>query len=507
MRLERADDGAPIVFQATPTMSQFMQSDAYVRLLAGPVGGGKSVACCHELVRMAQMQTPNRRGERLTRFLIVRNTADQLRSTTLKTIKDWFPPAEGFGRWAATERTLYYQFGLSDKTIVKSEWMLRALDDEADIANALSLEVTAMWANECREMLAPVFAALLKRTNRYPSPKSGGGFATRAGAICDTNMPGMETYWETQMSAPPSNWSVHVQPPAVLPLADWIDRYGEDPPEELRATTTAGVTFVVDPNADNVSNLAPSYYTDAVKTDKQDDIDVYLRCRFGRTLSGLPVYDQTFHFDKHVAKEPLQVIRSENYPLCIGLDLGRTPAAVFGQMTPRGRVQILSELTSENMGIQTFLMTKLKPHLAEKYPGVPCYVAPDPAGWQKSQVNEKCPVDYLKLAGFRIVRPPTNKTKLRIEAVDTLLARSVDGEAGFVIDPSCRTLIKGFRGGYKWSVNKRGDLTNESEPTKNQFSHIHDACQYLSIVIDGDHSGAARRAARVIQVANARGWR
>lgn len=457
---------------------------------------------------MAQEQKPNARGERLTRFLVVRNTADQLRSTTLKTIRDWFPPTEGFGKWAATERTLYYQFGMPDGTIAKSEWMLRALDDEADIRNALSLEVTAMWANECREMQETVFNALLNRTNRFPSLKSGGGFASRAGAICDTNMPGMETYWEQQMSQPPKNWSVHIQPPAVLPLADWIDRYGEDPPPELVATSTAGVTFVVDPNADNVCNLAESYYTDAVSVNKPDDIDVYLRCQFGRTLSGLPVYDQTFHYNKHVSESPLQPIRSENYPICIGMDMGRTPAAVVMQMTPRGRVQVLSELISENMGIQTFINVLLKPHLAEKYAGIPCFVVPDPAGWQKSQVNEKCPVDYIKEAGFRVVRPPSNKPKVRIEAVDALLSRSIDGEAGFIIDPGCRALIKGFRGSYKWATNKRGDLTNESEPIKSHpHSDVHDALQYGSLVVDGDHAGARTRVAPKIRVANSRGWR
>ena len=91
-------------FIASQTMEDFMLSDAYVRVLAGPIGGGKSVCCAHELMRWACDQKPNAEGIRKTRMLIVRNTADQLRSTTKKTIDDWFPPGV-YGDYTATEKT------------------------------------------------------------------------------------------------------------------------------------------------------------------------------------------------------------------------------------------------------------------------------------------------------------------------------------------------------------------------------------------------------------------
>ena len=500
-------DDAPIVFVATQTMAEFMTSPAYVRVLAGPVGGGKSVCCVHELMNLAMHQVPNSEGVRRTRFLVVRNTADQLRSTTLKTIKDWFPATAGFGRWAATERTLYYRLGMPDGTIVDTEWMLRALDDEADVANALSLEVTAMWGNECRELHPAVVAALLKRTNRFPSKKTGGGFATRAGAIFDTNMPGMETWWEQKMSEPPDNWSIHLQPPAVLPVDEWIKTYGQDPEPWLVATAPSGNVFAVDPNADNVPNLAPSYYTDAVASDKDDDIDIYLRCHFGRTMSGLPVYDTTFKHNVHVSKEPLDYVRSQKYPLCIGVDCGRTPAAVITQATPAGRLLVLGELHEIGMGMQQFALTKLRPFLNERYPGVPCFVAVDPAGWAKSQGNEKSPVDYLREAGFQVVRPYTNKIEMRIGAVEQALMASADAQPRVAIAKSCTVLIKGMRGGYKWATNKTGELTNESEPIKNHpESDIQDAFQYACMVVDGNYGGNRPSARREVRVANARGW-
>jgi len=78
-------------FVATPTIESFMLSQKYVRVLAGPIGSGKSVACTHDLVAQGLEQRPNDEGVRKSRFLIVRNTADQLRSTTQKTVFDWLP--------------------------------------------------------------------------------------------------------------------------------------------------------------------------------------------------------------------------------------------------------------------------------------------------------------------------------------------------------------------------------------------------------------------------------
>ena len=80
------------VYTPSPTQRDFMLGKSYVRVLAGPVGGGKSVTCVHELVRLACGQAPNAAGVRKTRAVIVRNTADQLALTTRKTVFEWLPP-------------------------------------------------------------------------------------------------------------------------------------------------------------------------------------------------------------------------------------------------------------------------------------------------------------------------------------------------------------------------------------------------------------------------------
>ena len=52
--------GNPVetVYKATHTGSKFHKSDAFVRLIMGPIGSGKSVACCWEVFLKACAQKP-----------------------------------------------------------------------------------------------------------------------------------------------------------------------------------------------------------------------------------------------------------------------------------------------------------------------------------------------------------------------------------------------------------------------------------------------------------------
>ena len=48
-----------------------------------------------------------------------------------------------------------------------------------------------------------------------------------------------------------------------------------------------------------------------------------------------------------------------------------------------------------------------------------------------------------------------------------------------MLDPRCRTLIKGFEGGYQYKRMQVSGERFDDKPEKNHFSHIHDALQYL----------------------------
>jgi hypothetical protein len=473
-------------YKPTDTQREFMLDPNYVRVLAGPVGGGKSVTCVHELVRLACEQKPNAKGVRKTRAIIVRNTADQLALTTRKTVFDWLPPGEA-GIWKAVEKTFILQARLPDGTVVESEWIFIPLDTPDDVRKALSLETTFLWGNEGRELHSEVVDGLLSRLNRYPSAKDGG--PTRSCALFDTNMPDEDSWWHDKMENPPSNWSVHKQPAAIVTPAVYLDRFGEEPDEIL--LDKDGKEWVVNPQADNYDHLPKQYYPNIIPGKTEDWLRVYLRSEYGRSLSGTPVYEKTFNAEFHVAKNSLRAVQSPDYPVIIGIDFGRTPAAVFKQRDPRGRVLTLAEVTAENMGIETFVQTKLNPFIANKFQGCSFVCAPDPAGFAKQQLNEMTLVDALKSAGFKCVKPPTNNPELRIQSVERLLNQQLEGKAMYLIDPSCDMLIKGFKSGYRYKTKKSGE--QEDRPDKNKFSHVHDANQYADSVVDMNVRGVMQQ--------------
>ena len=55
-----------------------------------------------------------------------------------------------------------------------------------------------------------------------------------------------------------------------------------------------------------------------------------------------------------MAQQTIRPIINGVRPVVVGIDLGLTPAAVIGQQDPRGRVLILDEAVSFDMGIQRF---------------------------------------------------------------------------------------------------------------------------------------------------------
>jgi hypothetical protein len=339
------------------TGKKFMASDKKMRVIAGPVGSGKSVTCSFEIVRRASMQEPNSSGVRRTRFAVVRETVRQLQDTTIKTFLDWFPPGQ-CGQYMRTTKT--YLFKLGD---VECEIMFRALDDADDVANLNSLELTGAWFNECRDIHPDIVDAMSKRIGRFPSKKDGG--PTWHGMWADTNPPTMDTWWYYQMEgldpkdgvSPNDNgWDVFKQPSGRSPYAE------------------------------NIENLPEGYYDTQGRSEEY--IRVYIDGEYGLSSAGMPVY-KYFRPDYHMAKERLRTILNGVRPVVIGMDLGLTPAAIIGQQDPRGRALILGECISFDMGAQRFIRTMLKPMLYERFPGVPVLVVVDPAGVQRAQTVER----------------------------------------------------------------------------------------------------------------------
>ena len=450
------------------TLKNFLKNDNFFRGVRGPVGSGKSVACCIEIFRRALQQKPNHEGKRKSRWAVIRNTNPQLKTTTIKTWLDWFPENEwGAFRWSIPY-THYIQVGDIDLEVI-----FLALDRPEDVKKLLSLELTGVWVNEARELPKSIIDACTMRVGRYPSMRDGG--ATWYGVIADTNAPEEDHWWaimsgdvptpdylsrdEALMLVKPDTWEFFTQPSAMT---------------EKKETDGSLIGYTNNVSCENKKNLTKDYYANIIRGKTKGWIDVYVMNKLGTIEEGKPVYSN-WNPELHLAKEPIPKAPNTVF---IGIDFGLTPAAVFGQKLPNGRWLILQELVCFDMGISRF-SELLKHEIAKNYKGMEVDIYGDPAGDFRAQTDETTPFQILRQNGLRGKPAPSNDVALRIESVETALGRLIDKKAGLLLDNSCLNLKKGFNGGYHYRrLQTSGDRYDE-KPNKNRYSHVHDALQYM----------------------------
>jgi hypothetical protein len=450
---------------------------SFVRGLRGPVGSGKSVGCCIAILRHTCQQKPDAKGVRRTRWAVVRNTNPELKTTTIKTWREWFNDDWGKFNWSPPY-THHMRFALPDETVVEAEVIFLALDRPQDIKKLLSLELTGVWINEAREITKDLVDACTMRVGRFPAVKDGG--PTWYGVIMDTNSPAEDHWWgvlagevpipdhltaeERLQLVKPEGWTFYTQPAAML--------------EELDSAGNL-TGYTLNPERENKKHLDPDYYPRIITGKTRPWIRCYVLNRYETLSDGKPVYP-TFRREVHVAKEPIAV--QPELDIRVGIDFGRTPAAIFGQQLWGGRWTILHELVAQDMGAGRFA-DLLKREIARLgWAGYGFVFHGDPAGSAMAQTDETTPFMILRQAGINARPAPSNDPEVRIEAVESLLNRLVDGQPGLLIAPSCTTVIAGFEGGYQFRrLQVSGVERYDEKPSKNRFSHPHDALQYLVI--------------------------
>ena len=458
-----------IAYKAEPTAQKFHRSRKFFRGLMGPIGSGKSVACTEELKRIAFSQKADAQGRRRTRFAVVRNTYPELKSTTIKTFQDWFPEEICPINWGApiTGRMIRE---LPDGTVIDMEVLFLALDKPKDVKKLLSLELTAVWLNEAREIPKTIVDAATGRVGRFPAKRDGG--PTQACVIADTNPPDDDHWWYRYAEndplideEPPTDWEFFQQPPALL------YRNGRYEPN---------------PMAENIDNLPSGYeyYLQQIGGKTKEWIKVYVYGQYGTVEEGKPVYSE-YNDELHCPRAELKP--HPKMPLLLGWDFGLTPSCIVCQVTPRGQFRILHEFIAERMGIKQFAKSVVKPGLKRLYPdhGIGLSVG-DPSGRSSSDTDEKSCMRILREVGIPTVAAPSNAPVRRLGAVRDKLTTLIDGRPGLVVSRNCKILRKGFNGGYKYvRLQVAGSETRYREtPDKNRFSHPHDALQYACMMAD-----------------------
>lgn len=441
---------------AGPTTKRFHESSAFVRGMMGPVGSGKTTAGIMECIIRAQLQAPSPDGIRRTRFVIVRNTSPELQTTTIATFKSLIP--EGYGKWN-WDSPITFRMQAGD---VDSEFIFLAMDNEQDARKLLSLEATMIFFNEARELPRSTIDLGTTRVGRYPSAREGG--CSFGGIIMDTNPPDREHWWyQLAAEVRPEGWEFFQQPSGLSDEAENLHNLNQTPATVKLAHS--------DPRR---IAQGRKYYERIVPGKPEDWVAVYVRGEYGISFDGKSVFPE-YSDSVHCATERLETIGAAVH---IGLDFGLTPAAVFLQQDSRGRWLAIAELVAEDMGIESFSRL-IKSELSTTFSGCPVHITADPAGMQRSQVDERTPIDLLKRTGLATRPAPTNDLMIRLESVRQLLTRLIDGKPALVISPACTMLRKALAGGYCYRrMRVSGTERYHDIPDKNSFSHVADALQY-----------------------------
>ena len=452
---------ANINYSAPPTCARFMKSDAFTRLIAGPVGSGKTTACLFEVFRRSCEQQPAEDGYRYTRWAIVRSTLKQLKDTVLKDITSWL---EGIAEYKVSDNTIYINMG-----DVRSEWILIPLETPEDQRRLLSMQLTGAWMSEAIEMPLAIMSPLAGRLGRYPSAKRGA--PTWFGLIADTNMPEENSDWYKFMTEPPPDGQIFIQPGGLTEDAENLEWLTQTP-ETLKL-----------PVDDPVRKAqGRKYYERFIRSNSDSWCKRYVHAQFGDDPSGTAVFRESFSLHFHVFDEVDPV---STYPLVVGLDFGRDPCAVICQPDHKGRLLVLEEIVAEDIGLELQLQRAIRPALMqERYLGKAVVIVGDPAGKQRSTLYEETSFDMVKRHGFKAYPAPTNDISKRINAVESWLLGQRDGGPAVLIDGSrCPTLVRALNGGYRFGKTRGG--VRKALPDKNEYSHIADAFQYACVATHG----------------------
>jgi len=448
-------------------LTEFFWNEDHFCCVQGPIGSGTSTASCHKIWRLACNQAPDWDNVRRTRWIISRETYKQLRETTVKTWLEWFPE-EIWGPFIRAEPMFHHlkrDHPSGDGTKVDCEVIFLALPD-ADTAEAVlaSYEITGFFKNEGQFTEKEIIDELLSRCSRYPSMKNGGG-ATWYGGWMDMNAP-VEGHWVPYMRGDiplppemgederagfekPDTWTFIVQPPGL------IERIVDGRP-----------IYKFNPLAENQKNLRESYL-DKIKGKARSWIDRRVLNKVGLYMAGKPVYPDFSEVD-HVNPEDTDPV--PGIPITVGLDFGRSPAAIFMQNV-NDVWTVFSEVIGDNESAEKFA-PKVKKHGAKYYPGFEFTFWGDPRGGDGQQATEETGFSVFLKYGMRVLPPTTdNNIELRRSSVELVLNR----RNGLKVNPMALVLRRGMAGGHHYRKIKGAPGMFSPSPVKGPYSHPVDA--------------------------------
>jgi hypothetical protein len=440
--------GRGISNSAGPISDAFTLSTAEVAAIVGPQGSGKTTASVKKAIVEAMRIWPDEHGHRRYVLGTWRQKYQNLWSTTLPSWWKLLPKDLGTFNGSsprAAEHIIPFEDGYGPITLVAR---FMAFGDVADPEDLKGHEFTDVWLNEIDTLPEELFEMLVGRVGRDP-PRE---MIRRGGRIFgDMNAPDV------------LNWC-------------YRDFFEDLKPGYELFRQPGGL----EAGAENLAAVGRGYYEQQARLNahRQWWIRRMIHNKPGFTRDLALVYPE-YDDDRHLSPREIEPVRE--LPVLIGIDGGLTPAAVFCQEMSDGQLRVLAEIAFERSS-ETGMAQAINALIARRFRGCEFVVTCDPAmGAGEDTPDGSARWRLEKALGMPVKLASTNMTDARWSAVRDKLILSLDaGRPGFLLDPSCKGLRRGFNQTYHFRAFKG---SNELSTVEKSFdSHVHDGLQYVALL-------------------------
>lgn len=429
-------------FTANATQARFIESRAQADLFAARKGEGKSCG----LVWSIFFHTRENPG---ANELLIRDTWENLKRTTLLEFFQWFP--EGvYGSWHAGDK----RWTWAETTGLKGSVYFMGADDQSSASKIASMPLGGIFIDE------PASAAA----------EDSGGIAEFVfdTALAQLRQKGMNWYAAKLATNNPDegHWTYRrFVDPGTPP----------DPKIKLLPMQESGYKVHQTLVPENLDNLPPGYYESMARqwAHRPDLVRRFVKGEFGFQSKGKSVTPE-WNDKMHLANglEPVK-----GMPLVMLWDGGATPTCIITQVTPLGDWLVLDAFVGENTGMYELIRDVVKPTLTSRYEGFTWKHTGDPnlrspEQSSKGQTAER--VIKRELGGMFIPGPV--RIESRIDPLREVLRRTRDGRGVVLVDKKrARAVWYALRGGWHYHESRGG---NAGGIAKDMHSHPGDCMGY-----------------------------
>jgi hypothetical protein len=478
-----------------PIGAAYIESTHPISVIMGPGGSGKTDGSAYKGPHLTTSWYPVcKDGVIRVHVTVLRDVYRDMARTALES---WHNPRYLFPKnhpW-----TVEYTGGVDRPTTHKLKWHAKregvrelipveftayfaAIGETNPEQFAKGFQTSMVWLNEIDLHDEAIPGLMFSRTGRYPP----------VDMIAPSEMDRvMGPYRKVMQTAGLKIDDDEVLLPRVLwgdcnpPDPDnWVARNLVDEPEKHPMYKLFRQPSGLSSKAENRVGKPRSAYEQDLSAMTPDKARRYVYGEIGYAKDGKPVYENEFNNDLHVSDEVLQPV--QQLPLALGMDAGGSPACVIGQFMPNGQLRLLDEICADPGTGPSRFSEQVFEALMARFPRMAINEAyADPSSWYGADkiAGEMSWVDIVARALQVPIQPAqSNEPGLRQDAVRHYLSRPIDGNTPrLLLSARCKRLRGGFAAHYKLTKQASAGQTDKLAVAKNEYSHIHDALQYLCL--------------------------